>query len=110
MRAYLQELDDEIMGAMVDEGLADNATYTAPGIGELPVPVRVEVDDVRLESEGDIGPGAVGTRREITLLREEVPTPERGGLVGVDGGVWKLEAKVFGDDSRSTWVVLRVRA
>ena len=94
----------------LSEDIADSGSYLPPGEDAEAVAVDVFVDDVSLDRIGDLGPGAVSTRREVSFLRAQLASPEKRGLLTIGDVVWKLEEKVFEDDSQSRWVVTRVRA
>jgi hypothetical protein len=108
-RDRLREMDAELMLDCLDEDLADQASYLPPAEDAEAVAVDVFVDDESLDRIGDLGPGAASTRREVCFLRAQLANPEKRGVVTVGDVGWKLEEKVFEDDSQSRWVVTRVR-
>jgi hypothetical protein len=101
--ATLRALDAAIVGAFVDAGMADAATY-APANGAA-VPCTVLVDRAA-QFFGDVGE-VVGRRIVVSLFLAEVPSPARGGVVTLnDGGEqFRLNELDLLDDSMSRWVV-----
>lgn len=103
-RAFLQELDAQIMGAFVDAGMADSGTYTPPG-GGAGGACDVLIDrDVKLY--GDDQAQVATSHLVVTLFLATVAAPERGGTITVGSETFKLDAKLDEDESQSRWVVL----
>lgn len=105
-RDFLQAFDTAAFAAFADAGLADAASYVAPGAdGSAAVACQVLVDrDVR-DFADDLAPVSTGYTR-ITFQLAEVQ-PERGGVVTVDGEGFTLERRISQDESASRWVVIR---
>ena len=101
-RTRLAELDADLHEAFADAGLADEGTYTAPGVGAVPVPCRVYVDKAS-QLAGDYA-ATYGPRTVITLLRADVPAPAEGGIVNVDGETFALRSRIEADDGITSWV------
>jgi hypothetical protein len=102
-RAALRAMDAQIMAAFVDAGMADPATYTAPG-GGAAVACQAMVDrDVRLYA--DAGADVATAHVVVTLFLAEV-SPARRGTVVVDGDTLVLDELLDQDESRSRWTVL----
>lgn len=102
-RDFMRQFDAQVIGAFAGSGLADSATYTAPG--GAPVPVDVLVDR-SIQQWGDEVMPVAAFDVAISLQLAQV-SPRAGGLVHVDGEVWKLEAKLSDDGSLQKWGVVR---
>jgi hypothetical protein len=104
-RAFLQQIDADIHAALAEAGMADTGTYTAPGELSEPVPARCYVNKSG-QSAGEYAP-TFGARITIDILREDVPAPQVGATVIVDGDTFVLEAPVVErrDDGLTGWVV-----
>ena len=79
-------------------GLADSATYTAPG-GQ-PVPCTVYVDRM-VSTAPDSFSGAL--RDQVTIMLAEVAAPESGGVVTIGAEELTLFELATSDESRQTW-------
>lgn len=104
-RAALRDMDAVIVGAFMDVGMADAATYVAPG-GGAPLPCSVLVDRAA-QFFGENG-AVAGTRVAITLFLSEVATPEQDGTLTLTATseAFKLDEIDAQDESMSRWVVV----
>ncbi|MBS0228870.1 MAG: hypothetical protein JSS23_09270 [Proteobacteria bacterium] len=101
-KAFLQQMDSDVMNAMVAAGMADTGVYLAPA--GSPVSVRCYVDDAAAFFGTDAMPVA-GARVVIGLLLAEVPAPVRDATVTIGADVYTLDSLVAQDQSISRWVV-----
>ncbi len=102
-RDFMRQFDAQVIGAFAAAGLADAATYTAPG--GTPVPVSVLVDrDIQQWGEGVMPVAAFDVAISLQLAQV---SPRAGGVVHVDGEAWKLETKLSDDGSLQKWGVVR---
>lgn len=99
---FLREFDAAAIGAFLDGGMADDATYTPPG-GGAGVPCQVLVDrDVEDFGEDD---APVSLRRtRIAFQRAEVE-PVAMGQVVVGAETFTLAKRTRYDESLSAWWV-----
>jgi len=104
--AFLRDMDAAIAGAFADAGMADAATYTAPG-GGTPAACTVLVDRA-VQFFGDDEAQIVGSRDVLTLYAAEIAAPARGGVVTLTGTgeAFKLDKPIARDESMSRWVVV----
>lgn len=100
----LRDLDAFIIEDLLRAGLADAATYTAPGAGATPVPCQVLVD--RAAQFFDDREGVSGYRTTITLFLQEVPAPVRMGVITVGAEAFTLDMLDARDESLARWVVI----
>ena len=101
--AFMKDMDAAIIGAFLDAGMADTATYTPPG-GGAGVACNVLVDRNLVQYGADGAP--VATRRTaVTFQLAEVASPERLGKVVVDGSEYELDFEDANDGSLSRWLV-----
>ena len=101
--AALQALDAEIIGAFVDAGLADAAVYTPPGGGAgIACEVMVDRGQVVYGADGD---EVAGLRTLVTFQLAQL-TPERGGVVVVDGSTLTLDSEDDNDKAMARWVAV----
>lgn len=106
-RAFLQEFDAAIVGGLAGAGMADAAGYlapaAAPGTEATACTVLVDRD---VEIFGEESPDVATRHVVVTLFRADV-TPKQFGTVTLDAGgeVFRLEAKLDEDESKSRWVV-----
>lgn len=105
----LRQLDADLHSAFAGADMADGeAIYLGPDQGDVAVdPVRGYFDELQLDTVGQAA-SSVSTRREVAILRADVETPKKGGLITIDSVQWKLSDKVSEDHSLSRWVVRRV--
>lgn len=109
-RAFLDGLCNDIADAFDDVGLCDSGLYTPP-VAEPeapavePIVCRVFVDD-GARQYGD-QQTVVGSATAITFLRSEVPDPQRGGVIDVDGRRFTLDSPDIGlqTTAESRWWV-----
>lgn len=107
-KAFLRELDGELVGAFMAAGMADEALYTPAG-GGAAVACEVLVDrDVR-DYGDDVAP--VGTSYTLIAFQRSQVEPQRGATVVVDpdgdAEVFTLDAETKRDESMARWVVTR---
>ncbi|MGH8075627.1 MAG: hypothetical protein ACREO4_16375 [Lysobacter sp.] len=109
-RAFLQQLDADIVGAFAQADMADAAGYLPPAATPdvVPLPCTVLVDR-SVEIFGEERPD-VATRHTVVTLFRGVVTPVQYGVVTLDatGEAFRLEAKLEEDESQSRWVVADV--
>jgi len=93
-------MTSDIVDALLDAGMADNGTYTAPA--GSPIACRVIVDKA-VDAFGTVGKVTHG-RVALTLLLAEIPSPARGAVVAVDGDTWRLVERIDGDAAVGKWL------
>ncbi|WP_282266500.1 hypothetical protein [Stenotrophomonas sp. PS02298] len=103
-KAFLQAFDQAAIGSFMAAGMADAATYTAPAPGSASVPCDVLVDRGTQVWGDDASPVALG-EISIAFQRAQV-TPERGGIIVVDGDTYRLTDKLKDDGSLVRWLVV----
>ncbi len=100
-----------VVGQMIQAGHPDARTATyAPPVSGAAVPCVVMFLALSL-LDGQSAATIAAQQRNVRLLRAEVPSPARGGIVQLDGAVeqWRL-ADLLDDGIGSTvWSVTRVR-
>ncbi len=101
----LRAMDADIVGALRDAGMADIATYTPPGGGAAVAGVDALVDRA-VAFYGTDGATVAGYRNVVTLFKDQVADPQRGGTVTIDSEVFTLDDLDAHDESMSRWVVL----
>ena len=106
--AFMQQLDADMAAAFVDAGMADAATYQSPTSATL-VPCTVMLDQPEITRLDRDGP-STGPLTEITLLRAEVPSPQRGAKVTIGELVYRLDELTHDDAGHTRWAVVRDRA
>jgi hypothetical protein len=81
-------------------GLADSATYTAPGGATIVCSVMV---DYNLQSIGQIETLS-DKQKLITLFKAEIGAPVRGAVVVVGADSYTLASRTIDDDFTSVWI------
>lgn len=104
--ATLRALDADMFAAFADAGMADSdeVTYQGPNSATL-VPCTVLFDQPEITRMERDGP-STGTLTEITLLRAEVPSPERGGRVTINATAFRLDELTHEDAGHTRWTVV----
>ena len=103
-KAFLQAFDQAAIGSFMAAGMADAATYKAPAPGSVAVPCDGMVDRGTQAWGEDASPVALG---EISIAFQRAQaTPERGGIVVVDGDTYRLTDKLKDDASLVRWLVV----
>lgn len=88
---------------------AFEGTYQAPDSAST-VPCTVLVDQPQIVRDGSSGPD-LGLLTEVTMLRAQVPSPQRGGRLVFNGTTWRLDDPLGGVTlAESKWTVIRDRA
>lgn len=95
-RAFLDDFCSDIADAFADVGLCDTALYTPPVDDETPgapapspIACRVFMDD-DVQQADDMAT-YTGPRTTATFLRSEIPNPQPGGTLVVDGRTFRLD-------------------
>lgn len=101
----LRAMDADIVGALRDAGMADIAAYTPPGGGAAVAGVDALVDRA-VAFFGTDGVTVAGYRNVVTLFKDQVADPQRGGTVAIDSEVFTLDELDAHDESMSRWVVI----
>lgn len=96
---FLGQFDAKVHRALADAGMADAGLYIEPGGGAVPVRAYVDYNLARL----GMYTGAVDSTCSITLLRSDVPDPEVGAVVEMDGRSYVLRLLLEQDDGISIW-------
>jgi hypothetical protein len=102
---FLRGLDADIVGSLRDAGMADIATYTPPEAGS-PVHGVDALVDRAVAFYGTDGATVAGYRNVVTLFKDQVADPQRGGTVTVGSEVFTLDELDAHDESMSRWVVI----
>lgn len=103
-KSFLQAFDQAAIGRFMAAGMADAATYTGPVTGAVPVACDVMVDRGTQVWGDDASPVALG---EINIAFQSTQvTPDRGGIVVVDGDTYRLTDKLEDDGSLVRWLVV----
>lgn len=106
---FLAEFDADAHAAFAEAGMgAGTGTYTPAGVGAVAVPCRCYINE-GLQRAGEYAP-TFGVRITLDLLREDVPMPDVGGVVALEGESFLLESPDLSQADRSLvrWVVRRV--
>lgn len=100
--AFLRDFDAAAVGAFLDAGIADDATYIAPG-GGAGVACHVLVDR-NVEDFGEDDAPVSLRRTRITFQRAQVePVPM--GQVAIGAEIFTLAKRTRYDESLSAWWV-----
>lgn len=106
-RAFLQSFDQALVAAFAETGMADAAGYLPPsGAPGTPPTACTVLVDRDVEIFGQESPD-VATRHVVVTLFRGTVEPAQFGTVTLDasGEVFRLEAKLDEDESKSRWVV-----
>ncbi|MCF8809672.1 hypothetical protein KIP31_10115 [Xanthomonas campestris pv. campestris] len=98
---FLRHFDAAAFAVFRGAGLADSATYTAPGGGQVPCTITIDRD---VADFGDDEAPVSAPQTLVTFQRSEVE-PARMGRVALTGEVFVLDRRVRQDESISQWVV-----
>jgi hypothetical protein len=101
--AFRQQIASDMFDGLVDAGMADIGTYTAPTIGAVPVSCRVVINRGQAPF-GGFGT-VMGDKTSLRILLQEIPAPLRGAVVAADGGSFTLVKELTNDGALSTWEV-----
>lgn len=98
--SFASEFDVDVREDLIDAGLAESGTYTAPAGAPVACTVIVDYDIAKL---GDIG--AVNDRIAIvTLFKDQIERPVPRAVVVVGSMSYTLDSRSSEDDSRSVWI------
>lgn len=98
--SFAAEFDADVRDDLLDAGLADSGTYTAPGGSPVPCVAIVDYDIAKL---GDVA--EMNDRIAIvTLFKDQVARPVQRGVVVVGAMSYALDRRNSEDDSRSVWI------
>lgn len=101
--ATLRQMDADILAALLDVGVADDALHKAAGIG-AGTACQVLVD--RAAQFYDDNSGVAGLRMTVTLFQSQIPAPARLDTITIGAEVFTLDRQVARDESKWTWVVI----
>ena len=101
--AFRQQIASDMFDGLVTSELADNGTYTPPGISPTVLPCRVVINRGQAPF-GTFGT-VLGDKTTLRFLLAEVPSPVRGAVIAADGGNFTLVKELSNDGALSTWDV-----
>lgn len=101
--SMLREIDADIFAGFLADGMADSATYTAPG-GSASASITVLVD--RGAASTGFDSQVIAPQIRITVLRADVDAPIHGGLFTLSTGeLFKIDSPTDPGESWTECIV-----